>query len=103
MVFDADYFIQKFSSIAEDKWITGNYVDSEGRRCAVGHCLIDEIEEEVHSLYVLFKCGHAAGVIPGRSVTYCNDGGQDWYDYASTPKRRILKALRALRDAEEKD
>lgn len=39
MNYDVDYFINKFEAIPEEMWCVGLWVDSEGRKCALGHCM----------------------------------------------------------------
>ena len=41
-------------------------------------------------------------VLPGDLIIWCNDGKGKWVDYERTPKRRILKALHAIKEAQER-
>jgi hypothetical protein len=82
-VYNAQYFIDKFSTIPEEKWCTGKFEDEHGRHCALGHCGARKSfvrTEEANALSAL---------IWPMSI---NDGDADDYQQP-TPKQRILAAL----------
>jgi len=85
MKYDIDYFIAKFEGIPEDKWCTGDYEDSHGRHCALGHCggsLFSARTKEEESLFsILGKVG------------MINDGKIGYDQFGDHPKKRILSAL----------
>lgn len=90
-MFTKEYFIQKFEAIPEERWITRRFVDAEGRCCAYGHCGINTVirqTAEAKSLSDLFSRS-------GIPVLVVNDG-RDFRYQQSTPKQRILAALRDL-------
>jgi hypothetical protein len=81
---DAQYFIDKFEAIPENRWCVGNYVkvyvgETHRRHCAHGHCF--GIKNELEGLLQII---HNAADI--------NDGEDGCYQQA-TPKQRILAAL----------
>jgi hypothetical protein len=58
MIYDVDYFIEKFSSIPEDEFITGDWENNQGK-CANGHCGLDgacQLNEEANALWDLVGC-----------------------------------------------
>jgi len=90
-MFDKEYFIKKFQAIPEDQWREdGNYGNEGECRCAIGHCGVDSqgIEtEESTALHGLF--GSVA-------IIEINDGELRLGYPGTTPKQRILAALRDL-------
>lgn len=86
-----DYFINKFSSIPEEDWGIGEYVDRDGKCCAYGHCgvRIDSgPNEEAAALSKL-----------GSYISFVNDNFTNVYGkYGATPKQRIVNYLKELRD-----
>jgi hypothetical protein len=102
MKYDANYFINKFEAIPEDKWITGNY-GTEDRHCALGHCGVSRVfnnnnvkidfhaTSEGSALWCLFNRTHVSSVIG------INDGRHPDYQQP-TPKQRILAALYDIRE-----
>lgn len=91
MIYDIDYFINKFSSIPEEKWCADHFVNGK-KHCALGHCGQDPFTgrtEESHSLINLFP--HK------QSVSAINDGGNEDYQQP-TPKQRVLAALNDLKN-----
>lgn len=102
MIYDVDYFINKFEAIPENKWTTG-FFKNNGKCCANGHCGIDESTEvqegeEAHALAMLLmplRKDYWQKFLgdPVYEVTaVINDGGIDEYPQ-TTPKQRILAAL----------
>jgi hypothetical protein len=90
--YDKQYFIDKFTAIPEDRWITKDYADDAGRCCAFGHCGVRHMKpalggggEEADALAALLQ--HRTASI--------NDGDTDEYQQP-TPKQRILAALNDL-------
>jgi hypothetical protein len=86
-----EHFIQKFTAISDDQWCENSLQDAFGRRCALGHCLIDTslpIKDcESERLTALFR--HCL------SVPLVNDGCDSRYQQRH-PKLRILAALNDL-------
>lgn len=81
--YDVDYFIQKFEAIPEENWCVGEYHGDNDTHCALGHC-DDDIDRQ--PLRQLFANGCAK----------INDGHNLRYQQ-STPKQRILAALRDIK------
>lgn len=95
--YDAQYFIEKFEAIPEDRWTTGEYVNSSKQCCALGHCGFRNNKNQIwtpegEALVSLFDDG-GLGIIDG-----VNDGHDPRYRQP-TPKQRVLAALR---DAKER-
>jgi len=106
MKYTAQYFIDKFTLIPEDKWTTG--VLNNGKACCVlGHCgliefynSIDDYPEEIIALIVMFS-----KLIKNKgrpwdqlsNVYEINDYKSLPY-FQSTPKERILAALNDLKN-----
>ena len=108
-IYDEDYFIRKFSAIPEEKWFVGEYVDPYGDKfCALGHCgerrhessiLVGSIlsTEESEELKNLFDTNNL-------HVTFVNDGLGYFITKRfpqSTPKQRILAALRYIKSKQQ--
>lgn len=89
MTYDVDYFIAKFEAIPENKWTTREYIDENGRCCALGHCgqrqgcygFTEEAEYLRHIFYKYYYTG----------IVSVNDNfiGSS----IESPKQRILAAL----------
>lgn len=106
MNYTVDYFIEKFSSIPEEKWGTNKYFN-DGKYCALGHCGChevvmpktiygsDKITAEGHHLTQLFL--NTLTVSP---ITI-NDGNWERYPQP-TPKQRILAALYDIKKMQKK-
>ena len=77
--YDVYYFIRFFAAIPEERWCVGYLDDGDGRHCAIGHCP----NESTRFLWEEYKLCLAA----------VNDGEHPRYQQ-STPKRRVLAALR---------
>jgi hypothetical protein len=104
-IYTVDYFIAKFESIPEDKWLESDlYVN--GRSCALGHCghrinaeTVNEETSALVSLFIkIFRNPHTPGVF--EPVWGVNDGFDNRYQQ-STPKQRILAALWDIKAAQQ--
>lgn len=93
--YDKDYFIKKFEAIPGDRWIVNDFIDSEGRCCALGHCGVNHVvyTDEGRALVALLG--------RGEQINKINDNVHD-KDYTwkvkvdPEAKTRILVALRTL-------
>ena len=94
--FTVDYFIAKFEAIPEEEWCEGEYVSSDGRKCALGHCGHSPfgLTFEREALINLFKKS-------GLYASDINDGKHSKYQQP-TPKQRILAALRDIKERQSK-
>lgn len=100
---NVDYFIKKFEAIPEALWCTGAYEYGD-RCCVLGHCgfhytiaddgLATKHDQALEGL-ALIELFHKKGLQP----TNINDGEDGRYAQSS-PKERILAALRAIGAAE---
>lgn len=95
-IYNVDYFIKKFESIPENKWCIKSLQNSDGSRCALGHChpagKVDPnfVTEETMALICdigiqLIKMGYSG-------IVDINNGDCPHYQQP-TPKQRILAAL----------
>jgi hypothetical protein len=122
MIYDVDYFIRKFDSIPEHLWTTGTVGNSDGPRCANGHCMGDDHDaftEETAGLYKVFLplkvhflgtwqggrelVEYTTGPFKGRysyKADRINNGLVEEYQQA-TPKERILAALRDIKKMQQ--
>lgn len=103
MKYNADYFINRFTSIPEDFWIIENQ-DYNGKHCALGHCNRNKGQDaalmEVFKVLsvTVTKRSHTNSYKPDTkttrfdTVTCINNGHCLEYKQA-TPKQRILAAL----------
>ncbi len=97
--YDTQYFIDKFSAIPEELWITGEFQnpDKPCQRCAYGHCGCDDMSdenEEANCLDRLFR-DHGLRVPPVNDGEKARDSGEFWK--LPTPKARILAALESFK------
>jgi hypothetical protein len=92
--FTVDYFIAKFEAIAPELWNGGLYVAKDGTRCAMGHCGVmpDNRYKETPESSALDELFWKHQLI----VVAVNDGADSRY-IQSTPKQRILAALRDIK------
>jgi len=97
IVYDVDYFINKFESISEIFWISGDYISNSGS-CALGHCGKKEFNPHTLESKGLIKLFNENNFI----VTHINDGRNSKY-IQSTPKQRILAALNDIKRKQNKD
>lgn len=95
MDYTVDYFIEKFEKIPEEKWITGLYEDINGNHCALGWCGVkgDANDESAELTRLFWKID--------KSVIRVNDGILYAEYQQSTPKQRILAALRDIKSKME--
>ena len=88
---DVNWFINKLSKIPSKFWITSNYEKrKDGQRycCALGWCGGNRRSKESYALKKIL-----------RNVIAVNDAIDIKYlKFGKTPKERVLKALRAVRD-----
>jgi len=101
MEYTVDYFINKFSSIAENRWYVGDFSNRDKNRfCALGHCGCDgsitKYTSEAEALFNLFKLVQLTG-----NISYINDGLEPYYPQP-TPKQRILAALYDIKNIQQK-
>lgn len=109
VVFDADYFINKFTLIPAEQWCIRDFVDGDAC-CALGHCGQregDEPTKESAALDALFSDKL------GESVEYINDGAtfvdgrtrvkNEELVEAPHPKQRVLRALQLIKAKETQD
>lgn len=104
--YDVDYFIKKFKAIPDSLWTVEKFIDSSGRRCALGHCgLLAQTSfayvNETNTLTALTsKFEEAAALInifPLKGdglnmIAWINNGHHPKYQQP-TPKARVLAAL----------
>ena len=91
-IYTVDYFIEKFSAIPLERWVTHD-IGRDGNHCAFGHCglIFDkdsktwQATEESRQLQLLFG---------DDKVTIINDKA---IKYGNNPKDRILNKLKSLK------
>ena len=113
---DAQYFINKFEAIPEEKWCINYQMNGKGQRCALGHLMPEDAirwscyghqTSEGLAISKLFE-GCINGVMKSYypefqgalNVAVVNNGGALEYQQ-STPKQRILAALRDIQKKEQ--
>lgn len=113
MNYNVDYFINKFKTIPEHKWIKGNF-ERNGNYCANGYCGVTNANyktppDEAMALAKILQplrteSWSAFGAdVPIFSVTVnINDGFAPDYPQP-TPKQRILAALYDIKKLQGKD
>jgi len=96
MIYNKEYFINKFKTIPEEQWCTGWYFSFDKKtgqlqHCALGHCNASAkgSSSEAEALQRLFLRHLRVG------VEYVNDNPLSGYhNYRqATPKARVLAAL----------
>lgn len=94
MVYDIDYFIEKFKAIPDKEWTTGTFTRKHYEHCAMGHCGVDwqKRTNEGDALANIFltkikNCTAVANVNDGKNILFQQE----------TPKARILAALEWLK------
>lgn len=116
MIYDVQFFIDKFSAIPEDHWCTAVFTDGDGKHCANGHCgRTNSMHMTVESaaLVALFLPLHLTehfgkkviydfDYYEGWKIAMINDGITDQYQQ-DTPKQRILAALYDIKKLQTKD
>lgn len=102
-IYDVKYFFNKFSAIPEERWTTYSQFRN-GKSCAFGHCSGGELGAghtsiEGRALAQLFVDGGITCFFPDGSLDYAvapiNNGDDKRYQQ-STPKQRIIAALRDI-------
>lgn len=95
MKYDVDYFIKKFEAIPEDKWCIIDFLKENGQMCALGHCGVREVNndvilpEEATNLISLF----GGDIIHVTSVNDCYG-----FNNFKTPKHAILAKLNDIKN-----
>ena len=117
---NAQYFINKFEAIPEEKWCVGDFLNEEGQSCANGHCGMrngwEYLNEETQALQKVFSVLEVRMLCGGEVVEdeSMDDLGDFWYSRKAarinnghivgyqqdTPKQRILAALRDIQALE---
>lgn len=95
MEYNVDYFIAKFEAIPEDKWCTFSFIDYKGNCCALGHCGNRNYNEDTPEAKELRR-------IMRQPVSAINDGHAAYQNLGSTPKQRIINALKQLKNERNK-
>lgn len=97
MNYDHDFFLRKFSAIPDEQWCTCARTNYLGQHCAIGHTERNHVEtDETMALHaaLLPLNYHKSGMHwRGWTAAYINNGDDARYQQ-STPKARILAALR---------
>lgn len=124
MIYDVDYFINKFEAIPDDKWCTGQL--TSGRvdpitqeesilHCAFGHCglkleqfaSLDTIAQNkeaiaLQKLFTPYDQMNSGNNISLSGVVLVNDGiptvRYDYNKLGTDPKSRILAALHLIKN-----
>lgn len=103
---DAQYFINKFEAIPEEKWTVDTHIDNQGRRCAWGHLLPVDMTEATWGGRIggwsTPEGKVLANIIGGDKLAGINNGTDKRYQQ-ETPKQRVLAALRDIQLAEQQD
>jgi len=86
-------FYNFYDAIPEELWCMGSWHHGQ-QHCAIGH--LGQTSNEAKELDSIFTNGCIKKTIPDWDIVDCNDGKSKYKDYAPTPKKRILKALRAM-------
>lgn len=100
MKYTKEYFIEKFSNIPEENWVSTS-LGKDGKHCALGHCGVKLSKDdriyvstpEANALIKLFGGNNKAKDSyekRWRFVTRINDDCED------TPKNNILNKLKSL-------
>lgn len=106
--YSIEYFIKKFEAIPDGEWTTGVFRDSSGRCCAQGFCDFVGVEHptdhsERESLRRIFWDYNMSVVSVNDHADIRRSPGYDClppFPENSTPKQRILIALRYFLTAE---
>lgn len=95
MNYDINHFINKFTAIDDDQWCVGKNVDSDGRRCALGWCMMNLIGKPFQ-LFIgneYINLNYLAHTHLNTDMSMINDGKDKRYKQ-SHPKARVLAALK---------
>jgi hypothetical protein len=112
MIYDAQFFIDKFDAIPEEKWTTG-FFELNGAHCANGHCGVTDSNyksniKEADALVALLRTLEITtltdydGFGIFEITANINDGFTSEYQQ-ETPKQRILAALYDIKKLQTKD
>lgn len=85
-----DWFITFYEQIPADRWITGDYVNSEGC-CAYGHLGERRVGETPESVKALQE------LIGETYISEVNDGEPEYLHLGDTPKERVINYLKNLK------
>lgn len=113
MIYDADFFLNRFRHIPEDKWCTFMLDDGDGKHYVLGHCNVQAYVENEMSIALgkLFQF-----LFPDwRQVEFeymgadimdliysVNDGSSERFKaYGITPKERVINVLLAVKEKKE--
>jgi hypothetical protein len=93
--YDVNYFISKFEAIPVEQWAVGtfkayNFDACCDKRCALGHCGVEEAE------YTTLEALALERLMPA-DVVAINDGVEAYAAWGGNPKERILEALRRVK------
>ncbi len=89
--YTAEYFINKFSKIPDEKWIINSFRKGDAC-CALGHCGVTTRIHETPASYGLRNLFYATQVLP--NIVQTNDALiVSAAELGDTPKERILNAL----------
>lgn len=96
--YDVDHFIRKFEAIPEEYWAMFSFVIEKRPecKCALGHLGCSDIREEEQNAEV----DALRKIIPLAAIVSINDNDNDFYTQ-TTPKQRVLQALRDIKDREK--
>lgn len=90
MKYNLEYFIAKFESIPEYKWLCGEFSDEYGEcKCALGHCGVRQETDTPEGDYLL--------ELTDFDIAEVNDGVRGYDTLGSTPKQRVVNYLKSLR------
>ena len=92
-----NYFINFFKSIPDHRWTEGELQRGNTvQKCALGHCLTDQRTGKLvsNSESDLNTKAEALQDFLGNEVEAINDGDNTYFELGSTPRGRILRALR---------
>lgn len=99
MKYDLDYYIERFSAIPDDQWITGEFKDNQGRCCALGHLgernMGDSPQDVLTLQYIALDNGN-------HYISNINDGEPEYLHLGNTPKERVINFLKQLKDGTNK-
>lgn len=118
---DAQYFINKFEAIPEEKWCIGEFAGKDGAKCANGHCGVTQLDH-----FYFTRESRALQRVFANTIVHYSSGriaedhfypdGQRYSNIAAainnsntieyqqdTPKQRILAALRDIQAVEQAD
>lgn len=101
-IYNADYFIAKFTAIPEELWCENDYEKHNGQRCVMGHCgkdLKNEFGDTEESKALRLLLDPTREKNPGHAEDI-NNGLESYLQ--PTPRARILAALNDIKAKEGK-